>query len=74
MDYYCGGDLLTLLSKFEDRLPEDMARLVSEVLGVARGILQTSFQTFERKKFYFIEKKHVFFKPHVSHEFPKKCS
>lgn len=25
MDYYCGGDLLTLLSKF-DRLPEDMAR------------------------------------------------
>ncbi|CAH0547056.1 unnamed protein product [Brassicogethes aeneus] len=26
MDYYCGGDLLTLLSKFEDRIPEDMAR------------------------------------------------
>ena len=26
MDYYCGGDLLTLLSKFEDRLPEEMAR------------------------------------------------
>ncbi|KAK3872996.1 hypothetical protein Pcinc_021957 [Petrolisthes cinctipes] len=26
MDYYCGGDLLTLLSKFEDRLPEDMAQ------------------------------------------------
>ncbi|XP_017472500.1 PREDICTED: serine/threonine-protein kinase Genghis Khan isoform X2 [Rhagoletis zephyria] len=26
MDYYCGGDLLTLLSKFEDRLPEDMAK------------------------------------------------
>lgn len=26
MDYYCGGDLLTLLSKYEDRLPEDMAR------------------------------------------------
>ncbi|MBN3293967.1 MRCKA kinase, partial [Polypterus senegalus] len=26
MDYYAGGDLLTLLSKFEDRLPEDMAR------------------------------------------------
>jgi serine/threonine-protein kinase MRCK len=25
MDYYCGGDLLTLLSKF-DRLPEEMAR------------------------------------------------
>ncbi len=26
MDYYVGGDLLTLLSKFEDRLPETMAR------------------------------------------------
>ncbi|KAK8760017.1 hypothetical protein V5799_028716, partial [Amblyomma americanum] len=26
MDYYCGGDLLTLLSKFEDKLPEEMAR------------------------------------------------
>uniref|UniRef100_A0A183IB82 non-specific serine/threonine protein kinase n=1 Tax=Soboliphyme baturini TaxID=241478 RepID=A0A183IB82_9BILA len=26
MDYYVGGDLLTLLSKFEDRLPEDMAK------------------------------------------------
>ena len=26
MDYYCGGDLLTLLSKFEDRLPEEMAK------------------------------------------------
>ena len=26
MDYYCGGDLLTLLSKFEDKLPEDMAK------------------------------------------------
>ena len=44
MDYYCGGDLLTLLSKFEDRLPEDMARLVSEVLGVARGIGKTVWQ------------------------------
>lgn len=26
MDYYVGGDLLTLLSKFEDGLPEEMAR------------------------------------------------
>lgn len=26
MDYYCGGDLLTLLSKFEERLPEDMTK------------------------------------------------
>lgn len=36
MDYYCGGDLLTLLSKFEDRLPEDMARfyIVEMVLAI----------------------------------------
>ncbi|XP_062903719.1 serine/threonine-protein kinase MRCK beta [Mobula hypostoma] len=26
MDYYVGGDLLTLLSKFEDRLPEEMSK------------------------------------------------
>ncbi|KAJ7303892.1 hypothetical protein JRQ81_011402 [Phrynocephalus forsythii] len=26
MDYYVGGDLLTLLSKFEDRIPVEMAR------------------------------------------------
>ena len=26
MDYYVGGDMLTLLSKFEDRLPENMAK------------------------------------------------
>lgn len=26
MDYYCGGDLLTLLAKFEDRLHESMAQ------------------------------------------------
>lgn len=26
MDYYIGGDLLTLLSKYDDNLPEDMCR------------------------------------------------
>lgn len=25
-DYYIGGDLLTLLSKYDDNLPEDMCR------------------------------------------------
>ena len=36
MDYYCGGDLLTLLSKFEDRLPEDMSKfyLAEMVLAI----------------------------------------
>jgi serine/threonine-protein kinase MRCK len=26
MDYYVGGDVLTLLSKYEDHLPEQMAK------------------------------------------------
>ena len=36
MDYYCGGDLLTLLSKFEDKLPEDMAKfyIIEMVLAI----------------------------------------
>ncbi|KAK7925122.1 hypothetical protein WMY93_007432 [Mugilogobius chulae] len=36
MDYYVGGDLLTLLSKFGDRLPEDMAQfyLAEMVLAI----------------------------------------
>ncbi|XP_042301869.1 serine/threonine-protein kinase MRCK alpha [Sceloporus undulatus] len=35
MDYYVGGDLLTLLSKFEDRLPEEMARFYLAEMVVA---------------------------------------
>ncbi|CAG0890751.1 unnamed protein product [Cyprideis torosa] len=37
MDYYCGGDLLTLLSKHEDRFPEDMARfyIVEVILAIS---------------------------------------
>ena len=35
MDYYCGGDLLTLLSKYEDRLPEDMAKFyIAEMVRI----------------------------------------
>ena len=42
MDYYCGGDLLTLLSKFEDRLPEDMAKFyIAEM--VSQNITQIHF-------------------------------
>ncbi|XP_049786774.1 serine/threonine-protein kinase Genghis Khan [Schistocerca cancellata] len=37
MDYYCGGDLLTLLSKFEDRLPEDMAKFYIAEMVLAIG-------------------------------------
>lgn len=37
MDYYCGGDLLTLLSRFNDSLPEEMARfyIAEMVLAIA---------------------------------------
>eukprot|EP00731_Ephydatia_muelleri_P030003 Em0021g526a len=35
MDYYVGGDVLTLLSKYEDRLPEDMARFYATEMVVA---------------------------------------
>ncbi|KAM4522872.1 serine/threonine-protein kinase MRCK beta isoform 3-T3 [Odontesthes bonariensis] len=39
MDYYVGGDLLTLLSKFEDRLPEDMSRFyVAEMVLAIHSI------------------------------------
>ncbi|KAM4662947.1 serine/threonine-protein kinase MRCK beta isoform 2-T2 [Discoglossus pictus] len=44
MDYYVGGDLLTLLSKFEDRLPEDMARFyLSEMVLAIHSIHQLHY-------------------------------
>uniref|UniRef100_A0A667ZGB1 non-specific serine/threonine protein kinase n=1 Tax=Myripristis murdjan TaxID=586833 RepID=A0A667ZGB1_9TELE len=44
MDYYVGGDLLTLLSKFEDRLPEDMARFyVAEMVLAVHSIHQQHY-------------------------------
>lgn len=39
-----GGDLLTLLSKFEDRLPEDMARFyVAEMVLAVHSIHQQHY-------------------------------
>ncbi|GAV07996.1 hypothetical protein RvY_17762 [Ramazzottius varieornatus] len=39
MDYYCGGDLLTLLMKFNDRLPEEMAKFyVAEMILAVESI------------------------------------
>jgi serine/threonine-protein kinase MRCK len=35
MDYYVGGDVLTLLSKYEDHLPEPMARFYASEMVVA---------------------------------------
>ncbi len=44
MDYYCGGDLLTLLSKFEDRLPEDMAKFyISEMIMAIDSIHKLNY-------------------------------
>ncbi|XP_038071519.1 serine/threonine-protein kinase MRCK alpha-like isoform X2 [Patiria miniata] len=44
MDYYSGGDLLTLLSKFEDRLPEDMARFyIAEMVLAIDSIHQLQY-------------------------------
>ncbi|XP_028252584.1 serine/threonine-protein kinase MRCK beta isoform X5 [Parambassis ranga] len=44
MDYYVGGDLLTLLSKFEDRLPEDMAKFyVAEMVLAIHSIHQQNY-------------------------------
>ncbi|XP_072885578.1 serine/threonine-protein kinase MRCK beta-like isoform X2 [Hemitrygon akajei] len=37
MDYYAGGDFLTLLSQFGDRFPEDMARFYLAELALAIG-------------------------------------
>lgn len=39
MDYYSGGDLLTLLSKYEDHLPEELAKFyVAEVVLAVSAI------------------------------------
>ena len=41
MDYYPGGDLLTLLSKYEDKFPEDMARFYAAEMTLAIHALHT---------------------------------
>ncbi|XP_074852559.1 serine/threonine-protein kinase MRCK beta isoform X2 [Carettochelys insculpta] len=44
MDYYVGGDLLTLLSKFEDKLPEDMAKFyIGEMVLAIHSIHQLRY-------------------------------
>ncbi|XP_067411120.1 serine/threonine-protein kinase MRCK beta isoform X2 [Emydura macquarii macquarii] len=44
MDYYVGGDLLTLLSKFEDKLPEDMAKFyIGEMVIAIHSIHQLHY-------------------------------
>uniref|UniRef100_UPI00398F2DBD serine/threonine-protein kinase MRCK beta isoform X3 n=1 Tax=Pristiophorus japonicus TaxID=55135 RepID=UPI00398F2DBD len=44
MDYYVGGDLLTLLSKFEDRLPEEMSKFyIAEMVLAIDSIHQLHY-------------------------------
>ncbi|MFH4980924.1 hypothetical protein AB6A40_007633 [Gnathostoma spinigerum] len=44
MDYYVGGDLLTLLSKFEIRIPEDMARFyIAEMVLAIDSVHQLGY-------------------------------
>ena len=44
MDYYVGGDLLTLLTKFDDRLPEEMAKFyVAEMVLAIDSIHQLDY-------------------------------
>ncbi|XP_015791530.1 serine/threonine-protein kinase Genghis Khan [Tetranychus urticae] len=39
MDYYCGGDLLTLLSKYDENFPEDMSRFYTAQIVLALSYL-----------------------------------
>lgn len=44
MDYYVGGDLLTLLSKFEDRIPEEMAKFyIAEMVLAIHSIHEMQY-------------------------------
>ncbi|PIK62688.1 hypothetical protein BSL78_00382 [Apostichopus japonicus] len=44
MDYYCGGDLLTLITKYEDRLPEEMAKFyIAEMVLAIDSIHQLRY-------------------------------
>jgi len=44
MDYYSGGDLLTLLSKYEDHLPENMMKFyVAEIILAINSIHEMNY-------------------------------
>ena len=51
MDYYSGGDLLTLLSKYEDHLPEEMAKFyLAEVVLAVNSIHKMDYVHRYREK------------------------
>lgn len=44
MEYYVGGDLLTLLSKFGDRIPAEMARFyLAEIVMAIDSVHQLGY-------------------------------
>lgn len=43
MDYYCGGDLLTLLSKHDEYLPEDMSRFYTAQIILGESVMIICF-------------------------------
>ena len=44
MDYYSGGDLLTLLSKYEDHIPENMLKFyAAEIVLAIHSIHQLKY-------------------------------
>ena len=56
MDYYSGGDLLTLLSKYEDHLPEEMAKFyLAEVVLAVNSIHKMDYVHRCGINFFFIE-------------------
>ena len=44
MDYYPGGDLMTLISKFDDQLPEKMAKFyIAEMIVAIESLHQLRY-------------------------------
>ena len=44
MEYYSGGDILTLLSTYDDRMPEEMARFyIAEIVLAIHSIHQLGY-------------------------------
>ncbi|XP_014668745.1 PREDICTED: serine/threonine-protein kinase MRCK alpha-like [Priapulus caudatus] len=44
MDYYNGGDLLTVMSKFDDKMPEDLTRFyIAEMLLAVQSVHQLGY-------------------------------
>lgn len=61
MDYYSGGDLLTLLSKYEDHIPESMMKFyVAEMILAINSIHEMKY-VHRWGLFYLIFKRQLLF-------------